>query len=99
MMDTGISNRHRGRTRSQRISVMVKISASADERRAADAQRYRPVADEAFLDQLARRLAEVALLPLATARRHVRALAISAGQPLDGGGHTFTIKGRPPRRS
>ena len=80
-MDTGISgNRHRARTPGQRIAAAVKVS------RAAEAQEYRPIADESYLAALAKRMADALGLPLATAARRVREVAVSAGAPLDGGG-------------
>jgi hypothetical protein len=41
-------------------------------------KRLRPPSDKAFLDQVAHRLAAAACLPLATARRRVQQLAVSA---------------------
>jgi len=79
MMHLGISNRHRHRSRHQKISAALRVSESS-------AQRYRPVADAAYLDQLSRRMATALGLPLALAARRVREVAVSAGGSLDPGG-------------
>ena len=88
MDQLGISSTRRHRSQRQRVGVMVKIS------RAAEAQRYRPVADAAFLDQLARRFADTCLLPLRVAKARVEQMSISAGAARDAGGDARWWKAR-----
>src|SRR5262249_25696320 len=83
---TEISTQRRHRSPQQRIGVMVKVSRAHDRRQVAEEHRHRPPPDLVFLDAVARRLAEIAVLPLATAKARVQAVAVSAGGSLDPGG-------------
>jgi hypothetical protein len=62
------------------VSQISNMVANSDYRRrvAAESKRLRPVADAGFLEAVARHLADVARLPLKTARRRVQQLSVSA---------------------
>jgi len=73
-----VTHRHR-----IKISTAQRVSESF----AAQRQRYRPVVDESYLAALSERMAAALGLPLATAARRVREVAVSAGAgQLDAGG-------------
>jgi hypothetical protein len=59
-----------------KVGSMAKVSAY--HHRVAEAKRLRPVADAAFLDAVARHLADAARLPLRVAKARVQQLSVSA---------------------
>jgi hypothetical protein len=74
-------DRHRAR-----LIKVARLMRQSETLRRQGLQRYRPRADPAFLDQLAKRLAAAARLPLALAQRRVKQFAVSAGAATDPGG-------------